>query len=97
LKQGQNGEVGDPLYVIDSRMYEANLKKAETQVMAVNAKLKIGIAQLERSKVEQEIADVDVKSAQVAQAKIDVEHCNVISGPNENIFKQKFRHVAIKF
>ncbi|MDR2432751.1 MAG: efflux RND transporter periplasmic adaptor subunit [Puniceicoccales bacterium] len=98
FKQGQKVEVGDPLYAIDSRIYEANLKKAESQLMAAKAKLKVGIAQLERSKVlvpqnyiaqqqyeayetqvEQDIADVDVKSEQVAQAKIDMEHCNIVS------------------
>ncbi|MDR0693213.1 MAG: efflux RND transporter periplasmic adaptor subunit [Puniceicoccales bacterium] len=98
FKQGQKVEVGDPLYAIDSRVYEENLKKAESQLMAAKAKWKVDIAQLERSKalvpqnyiaqqqyeayetqVEQDIASVDVANAQVAQAKIDVERCNIVS------------------
>ncbi|MDR1457476.1 MAG: efflux RND transporter periplasmic adaptor subunit [Puniceicoccales bacterium] len=101
FRQGQKVEVGDPLYAIDSRVYEENLKKAEAQLMAATAKMKVDIAQLERSKVlvpqnyiaqqqyeaygmqvEQDIASVDVANTQVAQAKIDVEHCNVVSPIN---------------
>jgi multidrug efflux system membrane fusion protein len=101
FKQGQSIRVGDPLYVIDSRAYEANLQKAEAQLTTVKEKMKIDIAQLERSKallpqnyisqqqyesyetqVKQDVANVDAASAQVMQAKVDVEHCNVVSPIN---------------
>ncbi|MDR1527987.1 MAG: efflux RND transporter periplasmic adaptor subunit [Puniceicoccales bacterium] len=98
FRQGQKVGVGDSLYAIDSRVYEANLKKAEAQLIAAEAKMKVDMAQLERSKalvpqnyisqqqyeayetqVEQDIASVDAANAQVMQAKVDVEHCNIVS------------------
>ncbi|MDR2628676.1 MAG: efflux RND transporter periplasmic adaptor subunit [Puniceicoccales bacterium] len=98
FKQGQKVEVGDPLYVIDSRIYEANLQKAKAQLIAAKARMKVDAAQLERSKalvpqnyisqqqyeayetqLEQDIANVDMANAQVMQAKIDIEHCNIVS------------------
>ncbi|MDR0742647.1 MAG: efflux RND transporter periplasmic adaptor subunit [Puniceicoccales bacterium] len=101
FRQGQRVEVGDSLYVIDPRAYEANLKKAEAQLATAEAKMKIDVAQLERSKalvpqnyisqqqyetyetqVQQDIASVDAANAQVMQAKIDIEHCNIVSPTN---------------
>ncbi|MDR2778747.1 MAG: efflux RND transporter periplasmic adaptor subunit [Puniceicoccales bacterium] len=101
FKQGQKVKIGDPLYTIDPRIYEANLKKAEAQLAIIKAKMKIDVAQLERSQalvpqnyisqqqyeahevqVEQDIANVDVAEAQVLQAKVDLEHCNIISPIN---------------
>lgn len=101
FRQGQKVEVGDSLYAIDSRVYEANLKKAEAQLTAAEAKMKVDTAQLERSKalvpqnyisqqqyesyetqVEQDIASVDAAKAQVMQAKVDIEHCNIVSPIN---------------
>ncbi|MDR2777030.1 MAG: efflux RND transporter periplasmic adaptor subunit [Puniceicoccales bacterium] len=101
FKQGQKVEAGDPLYAIDSRIYEANLQKAKAQLMAAESKMKIDAAQLERSKalvpqnyisqqqyeayetqLEQDIANVDMANAQVTQANIDIEHCNIVSPTN---------------
>ncbi|MDR1890874.1 MAG: efflux RND transporter periplasmic adaptor subunit [Puniceicoccales bacterium] len=101
FRQGQRVKVGDPLYTIDSRTYEADLQKAEAQLITAKAKMKVDISQLERSKalilqnyisqqqyelyeaqVEQDIANVNVAEAQVVQAKIDLEHCNIVSPIN---------------
>jgi multidrug efflux system membrane fusion protein len=98
FKQGQAVKVGDPLYTIDPRPYEANFGKAESQLTTAKAKMKIDVAQLERSKelvpqnyisqqqyeayeaqVIQDIANVEAALAQIAQAKIDLEHCRITS------------------
>jgi multidrug efflux pump subunit AcrA (membrane-fusion protein) len=50
FKQGQTVKVGDPLYTIDLRVYEANFRKAEAQLETAKAKMKVDVAQLERSK-----------------------------------------------
>jgi multidrug efflux system membrane fusion protein len=94
--QGQEVRSGDVLYAIDSRTYEANLKKAEAQLAGAEAKRRVNLAQLERykslvkqnyvsqqqyesyeSQVEQDEAAVKSAEAQILQAKIDLDHCQI--------------------
>ncbi|MDR1413437.1 MAG: efflux RND transporter periplasmic adaptor subunit [Puniceicoccales bacterium] len=101
FQQGQMVNAGDSLYLIDSRVYEANLRKAEAQLETVKAKLKLSASQLERSKALvpqnyispqqyeaheaqaiQDAASVEAAHSQYAQAKIDLEHCNIVSPIN---------------
>jgi multidrug efflux system membrane fusion protein len=98
FKQGQDVRAGDSLYTIDSRTYEANLGKAEAQLETALAKMRIDVAQMERSKAlvpqnyisqqqyesyeaqaAQSVASVEAARAQMAQARVDLEHCNIVS------------------
>ncbi|MDR1413642.1 MAG: efflux RND transporter periplasmic adaptor subunit [Puniceicoccales bacterium] len=101
FQQGQQVNAGDSLCAIDSRVYEANLSKAEAQLEIAKSRAKLSTAQLERSKAlvpqnyisqqqyetyetqaAQDVANVQSAYAQFSQAKIDLEHCNIVSPIN---------------
>jgi multidrug efflux system membrane fusion protein len=98
FEQGQAVKCGDLLYVIDPRIYEANLTKAEAQLCVAKARREVDIAQLERSKslttqnyisdqqyeayesqAIQDMANVESATADVARARVDLEHCFIRS------------------
>ena len=79
VKQGQRVNVGDVLFKIDSRKYESALKLAEANLVNANAKLKIDLAQLKRSKSLLPQNYISQQQYESYEAQVEQDRANVKS------------------
>ena len=79
VKQGQRVNVGDVLFKIDPRKYESALKLAEANLVNANAKLKIDLAQLKRSKSLLPQNYISQQQYESYEAQVEQDRANVKS------------------